>query len=327
MTARFTLLPADIPLPRGAFVGGGRDVLRYGDQPLCAFTRGKFRPCLHPVWTPAGYVVTAEHPADHPHHRGIWVASDHIGLLMQGPDGVERYEYNFYVDDVFQGRAPGHIRQINVAIVAQTNQRSVGRTNAKTAPQALIRQDLQWIGPSEWGADAGRPVMTEIRWTVVHVTETALILDVTSEVTPATETPVALGPTRHAWFNARIADTIALAADALPTSDQGHAGAAHIPGHGTAWVDYTGPVGGDIQAGLAVQPVAPETADWFIADWGVMTVGHIRKTAKILHTAQPARFSCRFIAHDGASPETGAWAELPFAEPETVPNGPTGDIQ
>ena len=306
MTTRFALAPMDIPLPRGAFAGGGRDILRWGDSPLCGFTRGSFRPCLHPVWTPAGFVVTAEQPADHPHHRGIWCASDHVGLLMQGPDGVERYEYCFYVDDVFQGRAPGRIVQTGLELVAQAGQR------------ALVEQRLDWIGPAEWGAPDGRRVLTERRWTGVTLTGAALILDITCEVTPGGDISVAIGPTRHAWFNARLADGIAIDVATAPTDDLGRAGAKAIPARGPIWVDYSGPVGGGFQAGITVLPQDPPGSAWFVADWGVITVGKVRDHAVKLQPGEWTRFCCRFIVHDGAGHDPDSMAETPFATPEMI---------
>jgi hypothetical protein len=304
MSERFSLSPLDIPLPRGAFVGGGRDILRFGDTPLCAFTRGSFRPSLHPVWTPAGHVVTAEQPADHPHHRGIWCASDHVGLLMQGPDGIERYDYSFYVDDVFQGRAPGQIRQTGLDLLAQSDQ------------SALIEQRLDWIGPVEWGAPVGRQVLQERRSTCVTCTDQALILDITSDVTPAGDTAVAIGPTRHAWFNARLADSIAIDPSAAPINDQGQRGADLIPSRGSAWVDYSGPTGGGAEAGVTIRPVNLQNSAWFVANWGVITVGHVRDQAVTLQPGEQARFCCRVVAHDGADSDIGSFANLPFLTPE-----------
>jgi hypothetical protein len=306
MTARFAISPMEIPLPRGAFAGGGRDILRYGDSPLCAFTRGCFRPSLHPVWTPAGFVVTAEQPADHPHHRGIWCASDHVGLLMQGPDGVERYEYCFYVDDVFQGRAPGRIVQNGLELVGQVGQ------------CALVNQRLDWIGPAEWGASDGRRLLTERRWTGVTRTDTALILDITCEVKSGGEIPVAIGPTRHAWFNARLSDGIAIDAASAPTDDQAHVGGQAIPARGPAWVDYSGPVGGGFEAGITVLAQDPAGAAWFVADWGVITVGQVRDKAVTLQPGERTRFCCRFIAHDGAGHDPGRFADILFVTPETI---------
>jgi len=102
---KFHLDTASLELPRGAYAGGNRHILSYGGQPVAAFTQGKLRPYIHPVWTPDGIVVTAESPVDHPHHAGIWCAADHVAGLHDGPDGTERYNYCFYVNEVFQGRA------------------------------------------------------------------------------------------------------------------------------------------------------------------------------------------------------------------------------
>jgi hypothetical protein len=286
----FRLDPLEVDLPTGAFAGGGRDVLRWGERPVCAFTRGTLRPCLHPVWTPAGHVVTAEQPADHPHHRGVWCASDHVVLLHPGPDGIERYDYCFYVDDVFQGRAPGRMLQTALTLSAQDES------------TAEVIQRLDWIGPREWGAPEGRRILEERRVTTVRVNKNAYVFDIVSEVGPAGDFPVALGPTRHAWFNARIADGIALSAGAAPVDDAGHRGANEIPANGPAWVDYSGPVGGGAEAGITVQPLEPAEQAWFVSDWGVLTVGPIRARATEIAPGETARFACRFIAHDGPAP-------------------------
>jgi hypothetical protein len=288
--SEFRLDPSEVDLPTGAFAGGGRDVLHWGDRPVCAFTRGSLRPCLHPVWTPAGHVVTAEQPADHPHHRGVWCASDHVALLHPGPDGIERYDYCFYVDDVFQGRAPGRIVQTALTLSTQD-----GST-------AEVIQRLDWIGPREWGAPEGRRILQERRVTTVRIDESAHVFDIASEVGPTGDIPVALGPTRHAWFNARIADGIALCGGAAPVDDAGRRGAREIPSSGPAWVDFSGPVGGRAEAGITVQPREPTDQAWFVFDWGVLTVGPIRGHALEIAPGEMARFACRFIAHDGPAP-------------------------
>ena len=316
MSAPFSLTPVEIPLPRGAFPGGGRAALRFGDRPICAFTRGRFRPCLHPVWTPAGHVVTAEQPADHPHHGGIWIAADHIGLLLQGPDGTERYDYCFYVDQVFQGRMPGQIRESSLCLLTHTDH------------AALVRQDLDWVGPAEWGAEAGRAVVSERRWTAVTVSEAGHIFDITSEVTPAGDTPVALGPTRHAWFNARVADAIALDTASRVTASGGTLGASAIQTRDTDWVDYSGPVGGGAMAGITVAPVEPRQSAWFVADWGIMTVGQIRDEAIVLQPGERARFACRMLAHDGPlSAGRDIWARVSFVAPDDMTSTTTGGTE
>jgi hypothetical protein len=289
----FRLDPMAVDLPTGAFAGGGRDILRWHERPVCAFTRGTLRPCLHPVWTPAGYVVTAEQPADHPHHHGFWCASDHVALLHPGPDGIERYDYAFYVDEVFQGRAPGRIVQTSLSLAE-------GQSTA-----ARVVQMLDWIGPREWGAPDGRPILKERRVTLVRIAEAAVVLDIVSEIGPAGDLPVALGPTRHAWFNARVADGIALSPLAAPIDDQGRRGGAEIPTRGPVWVDYSGPVGGRAEAGITVMPLEPVPQAWFVSDWGVITASPCRERGIDVVPGQTARFACRFIAHDGPAPLAG----------------------
>tara|TARA_R110001599_G_scaffold81381_4_gene219538 strand:- start:4436 stop:5380 length:945 start_codon:yes stop_codon:yes gene_type:complete len=311
----FTLSPLDIALPPGAFAGGGRDILMHDGAPLCGFTRGPLRPCLHPVWTPSGHVVTAEQPADHPHHRGIWCASDHVGLLMQGPDGIERYDYNFYVDEVFQGRAPGCIRQTGLSLVAQ---------NDRTA---LVAQTLDWSGPQEWAAPTGRPVLIERRCTAITLLQDAVIMDITSEVTPAGDIAVALGPTRHAWFNARLALDIAIDPTSAPVDNQRHRGAAAIPSRDTKWVDYSGPVGGGDTAGITVIPGGGKDNAWFVSDWGVITVGSIRDQARTLAPGTQALFTCRIVAHDGPAPAHNLWTDIPFVTPDALAGEISGDLE
>lgn len=284
---RFTLEAAQIPLPRGAFPGGERHVLRFGEQPVAAVTVGEFRPFLHPVWSPGGYVVTAERPADHPHHSGIWCAADHVALAMDGPDRIERYDYNFYVDAVFQGRAPGRIRMVGLTLAAQSGQ------------TAVIEQRLEWIGPAEWGAPDGRPVLAERRTTTVTVRPEANVLDIACELSCAGERPVTIGPTRHAFFNARLADGITLADTAVPADDRGNRGAAQIAPQ-ARWVGFAGPVGGGHAAGLVVAPHDTRDIGWFASDWGVITAGPMKAAPLAITPGGTVRLGCRFVVHDGA---------------------------
>ena len=283
----FAFAPAEVALPKGAFAGGGRHVLRFDGRPVVAFTGGAFRPYLHPVWTPSGAVVTAEKPADHPHHCGIWCAADHVGLLMQGPDALERYDYNFYVDHVFQGRAPGHLVTTDIGFAPEGP--GSGRCTER----------IEWRGPREWAAPEGRPVLTEARETVVTLQEHAHVFDILCELT-AGPVGVEIGPTRHAFFNARVADSIGLDVAARPADDCGREGGDEIGRSGAGRVDFTGPVGHGETAGITVLPDPEVAADWFVADWGVITVGPMRRTPLSVPAGETVRLACRFVAHDGA---------------------------
>lgn len=283
----FGIADAKVDLPAGAFAGGRRRMVRHQGRPVLAMTEGRFRSCLHPVWTPAGAVVTAEAPADHPHHNGIWCAADHIHALMPTATGHEIYIYNLYVDDVFQGRSPGTIRE--TAFEAESAGSSI-----------TLRQHLVWRGPREWAAPEGRPLLDEVRTTTVRVTSETHVIDVVSSLTAAAFA-LEIGPTRHGFFNARISEAISLTAPGGASSADGRRGGGDLTRDGSGWVDWSGPAGHGAEAGLAVLPAENSTGWWFVSDWGVMTTSPFRHKALKIDAGATRRFACRFVAHDGAA--------------------------
>jgi hypothetical protein len=302
---RFSLGDQAIALPRGAIARGHRRMLQLDGRPLLGLTQTRFRPCLFPLFTPAGFAVTQESPADHPHHNSLWIAADHVHVHMPGPGRrPETCAYNFYVDDVFQGRAPGRMVETRLAA-------------APHGPDGVaLTQAIDWRGPAEWGAPDGRLVLRETRITRVAPAPDAVVIDIDSTLSP-TEWDVGLGPTRHAFFNVRLAESM-LHGLAL-TDDRGDA-AQRLPWvEGAAWVDLCGPVGGGRVAGVAVMPAA-QSAEWFVTDWGVATVGHWREAGAILALDSQLSQRCRFVLHDGpASPAAlAAWAIGPKS---TAPSG------
>ena len=65
--------------------------------------------------------------------------------------GFEDYAYNFYVNDVFQGRAPGRLVETGCEV-------------AEAGPDAIrIVQAIEWRAPAEWAAPLGRLVLAEQR--------------------------------------------------------------------------------------------------------------------------------------------------------------------
>ncbi|MEP7329060.1 MAG: DUF6807 family protein, partial [Betaproteobacteria bacterium] len=224
----------DIALPPGAWARTHRRYLRHHDRLVLGLTQGDYRNYAFPLFTPAGHLVTSEAPADHPHHQSVWIGADHVHALVPASEGrAEEYTYNFYINDVFQGRAPGRIIERECSF----EQRDGG---------AIIRQQLDWRGPVEWGAPAGRTVLNETRTLLVTVTQDATALRIRSTLRCA-EWPVRLGPTRHAYVNARVSESMTMVAGGRALDERGEAiGATQIP---TAeWIDYLGPVGAGREA-------------------------------------------------------------------------------
>lgn len=284
----FILESDSIVLPKGAWAKTHRRSLRYRGRNLLAFTQGQFRPYLFPLYTPAGCAVTAESPADHPHHNSVWIAADHVHVYMPTSRGsVEEYTYNFYVNDVFQGRAPG--RQIEARIAG-----------VKVGPSRYrVTQTLEWRGPSEWAAPEGRVVLQEERITEVQPGDRHHVIDVISSLS-ATEWDVTIGPTRHAFFNARVAESMRAAQGGVLTDASGRTGAEAISGGDAEWVDAFGPVGGGQVAGIALlpHPVVPNRW-WFVSDWGVLTTGPFREEKCWIRRGDTLTLIYRVVVHDG----------------------------
>jgi hypothetical protein len=289
---RFRLETDALALPGGAYAKTTRRWLSRDGKRILALTDGPFRPYLFPLFSPAGYLLTSESPADHPHHNSLWLGSDHVHLLNPVAAGKhEEYTYNFYVNETFQGRSPG--RQIEID----------SESGSLAADRFGIRQQIEWRGPPEWAAPDGRLILRESRMIEITPGRQFHRIDITASLSAAGPT-VRLGPTRHAFFNARVAETI-------PGSDQttivGPAGPltpAAIAANGAAWVDFTGPVGGGARAGITLlpHPVGARDNTWFVADWGVMTAGAFRAAGVLLRPGSVLRVGCTYLLHDGDIP-------------------------
>jgi hypothetical protein len=280
----FALRSEDIDLPLGASAASTRMLVMWNDRPVFGLTQGAFRTYLFPVYSPAGFALTSESPSDHPHHHSIWVGADHVNLHVPAEHRTEVYSYNFYVNDVFQGRAPGRI--VQTLLQAQED-----------GDAMLLTQRLQWLGPREWGAPEGRHVLDETRLTRVrHMADCrAFQLTIRSELS-AVGHPVSIGPTRHAWFNARIGPGMA------PLhGGQIRSAPASAPQAAPAWQVSTGAVGGGHVAGVALSAcMGTGRPDWYVSPWGVMTANPcLHQALRVEPGGQPLNLSCRMLAFDG----------------------------
>ena len=283
----YTFDAGDLALPQGAWARTQRRTLRRDGRLLLGLTQGDFRSYVFPLFTPAGVLATSEAPADHPHHQSVWIGADHVHALVPASEGrVEEYTYNFYINDVFQGRAPGRIIERECAF------------DGGQGEFAVIRQVLDWQGPAEWAAPQGRQVLREERVLLVGQDVDATLLRVRSTLRPGAW-PVRLGPTRHAFFNVRIAESMTAQAGGRVLDEGGN------PVTGTqtpaaVWVDAVGPAGHGREAGVALLPLTDrEHGWWFVSDWGVMTWGPFRREARLLEDGGAVVQEACVIAHDG----------------------------
>jgi hypothetical protein len=288
---RFSLTDDLITLPKGAWARTQRHFLRRDGKPVLAFTQGRQRSYIYPLFSPAGYPVTTECPADHPHHNSFWIAADHVHCRMPvAHGGHEDYTYNFYVDETFQGRAPGQIVETDI------------KADVVGSDALRVTQSLEWRGPIEWAAPAGRIAARETRTLLITSGPDMHILDVESRL-KSDQWDFTLGPTRHAYFNVRVADSMIVQFGGVVQDDAGRTGGEAITGTKSRWVDFSGPVGGGRTAGLAVFPDPRDHEDlsWFVADWGVVTVGPFRIKGRLVTRDQELVARYRVVAHDGSA--------------------------
>jgi Family of unknown function (DUF6807) len=298
----FTLTEDAVALPTGAWAAAHRRTLRRDGRPVLALSQGKHRAYVYPVFTPKGYAVTSEHPADHPHHNSLWIAADHVYCRMPVTHGkgYEDYTYNIYLNETFQGRAAGRI--IETAC-----------SGTPDGEAFRIVQTLDWRGPVEWAAPDGRLAARETRTLRIAAQGSAHVIDVESRLA-AVDWDFTLGPTRHAYFNLRVADSMIVALGGVVRDDRGRIGGDAVSGAQARWVDFSGPVG-EQTAGMAVFPDPRDHEDlsWFVADWGVITVGPFRLKGRLVRCGEELQARYRVLVHDGdaeAADVADAFAEF-----------------
>ena len=284
----FSLEGDEVALPKGAWAQSHRLNVRWRGRDLTALSQGAFRAYLFPVYTPAGFAVTSESPLDHPHHNSLWIGADHVNCYLPFASGAfEEANYNFYVNDIFQGRAPGRILGVGVEAdeIAEDHLRLVQR--------------LHWQGPIEWGAPERRTLAVETRTIDIRPGEVANLFDVRSQVRAA-EWDLRIGPTRHAYFGLRLTEALRVTNGATMVDAEGRVGGGAISGEVSDWVDCSGTVAAGRRAGAALFPYpSAQGFPWFVADWGTLTVNPLEGKGCALKRGDVLDFAVRFVVHDG----------------------------
>ena len=224
----FVVQQEEVDLPRGAWTGTHRVGVRWRGKRLFSISQGPYRSYLFPVFTPKGFPVTSESPADHPHHNSIWIASDRVRCRFPfSKSETEEGTYNFYVNKTFQGRAAGQIR-------------GIAHEQEEITPEHLrITQSLVWQGPQEWAAQEGRVLIEETRILDIRPGEKVNLIDIRSRLS-ATQWTLELGPTRHAFFGVRMTEALTATHGGI-LRDPVHQGTESINGQTSDWLDYSTP--------------------------------------------------------------------------------------
>ena len=237
---------------------------RVGDRPRTVFfaagdwnagKRGRDyallpKPFFFPLYGPGGVNVVDFAPADHPHHKGVWVAVDELEIL--GPDGEpEVGPLKHWIED-------GRIETVKL---------SPERRGKSADGPASFTVENHWLTPG----DDPRPVLGEVTRYTLHA-DGLLAADI--RLSPAGDRAVTIGDTKEGFFALRVAPQLrAKGGTGTITNSAGATGEPDTWGRPAAWVDYSGEVDG-VPVGVALfdHPGNLRPAGYHVRGYGLFGV-------------------------------------------------------
>jgi hypothetical protein len=292
-TLRFSIVPGPVMGRSGVAVDNENGRLRFSVDRQTVFDyqmapapapragidpkmlRGAF---IHPIYSPAGHLVTDSYPADHVHHHGIWTA---------------------WEDTQFQGRTPDFWNTQN--------------PNGGTVEFGSL--DQSWGGPVYGGFVAEHRFMDRLtsppttalneRWNVAVYAApgfAARIFDLTMTHTLATPDPLVLLPYRYGGLGVRGSAEWLDKSNFTVLTSNGDTDRVKAQGQGTRWFFMGGKVGG-APCGIAIldDPAnfrAPQPI-WMNADQPFFCYVPAAKAGFTISPEHPYVARYRFIVQDG----------------------------
>jgi hypothetical protein len=268
---------------------GGHDVVRYQLKKPADVKLPVDSGCyFHPLTTPAGVVITDVAPADHPHHRGVFLAW---------------VETHGKVDADFWGwgeHAPIKGRRIVNREVGEVGSDSGSGPSGSTAAAARFTVHNEWLAGDE-------AVMREDLRVAAHAASEAKanVLDLTYTLTPAAD----LTLTRWAFSGFCVRTLGKEAAPELTASGPGGEVTLPNPSHlkpesdwpAAPWYDYTLKLKDGKVAGVAVidHPKNPPSLWHNHRDVRMLNPCVVAPDKVVLKANEPLVLRYRVVAHDG----------------------------
>ena len=264
----------------------GKVIVTIGGKPFTEYIYGHYicRPCLYPVLTPDGQLLTRAYPfedvegetQDHYHHRSIYTAHGLVNGFNLWDEGVGGL---------------GH------GSMLQRGEPTVGLADGTARIDGIV----DWVGPG------GQKLLEEHRCLSIRVDGDLRVLDQSSELR-ATYGDVNFGDTKEGgMFSIRVPTSMDAKDKGRIENSEGDVydsgeGEETTWGKRAAWVDYSGPLADGGQWGHTV--VDHVSNSWHPTSWHVRGYG--------LFTANP------FGLHDFLQDDSvdGSWT-IPRGETAT----------
>jgi hypothetical protein len=260
---------------RYKFLVDGRLALAYNKGHLRYGDFYKSKPDLDPVLSPSGRRVTTTSAYRYNHHRYIWIGHAKV-------NGV-----NVFHDNNPQRPNLGDIVLEQAAATVQDGSVQLTTTNG-------------------WVAGDGRRLLTEHRHLRFTPGGASHLLDIESTLV-ASEGPVELGQDTHAYLGIRVADTMDEEDGGTLLNSEGERGESGTMRRPAAWVDYSGPVAGQIVGlTLIVHPQNPESA-FFTRAYGTMLANPTLLRSITIPAGDSLRQRFRIVIHEGPPDVDALW--------------------
>jgi len=194
-----------------------------GDQQIAGYlSNSAGRPVIYPIVGPGGHRMTRAFPLeklgknerlDHPHHRSMWLTHGDV-------NGVDFWIVGSRAGKILQRSGSASVDASGAAVVVTRN---------------------DWMMPDE-----SKRLLSDIRRIAFHQEKGRLIIDC-DFLLKATDGDVNFGDTKEGSFGMRLAGTMKVDAKGggKITNAEGLTNKAAW-GKKSAWVDYAGPVDGDM---------------------------------------------------------------------------------